>query len=91
MILVFENIFSAMKTQSGKAIVNKLKMLSTNINQLYSYQITYTQFDQTLNWVGLIYYVTERLQTLGIQFREEVIFSFENFVMFYRLDWELYL
>lgn len=40
-------------------------MLSTNINQLYSYWITYTQYDQTLNWVGLIYDVTERLQTLG--------------------------
>lgn len=63
MILVFENIFSA--TQLGKAIVKKLKMLSTNINQLYSYWITYTQCDQTLNWVGLMYDVTERLQTLG--------------------------
>lgn len=33
MILVFENIFSAMKTQSGKAIVKKLK-----INVIDKYQ-----------------------------------------------------
>lgn len=71
MILVFENIFSAMKTQSGKAIVKKLKMLSTNINQLYSCWITYTQYDQTLNWAGLIYYVIERLHAnAGKLFKE---------------------